>query len=206
MSGATPDLDRARAVTASLIERVERRCLSVALLRANFCNRSGAQVLRDGAIHFGTPCCDLSSAAGLLLREAGFAPVPVVCRIKRFFQPVKFQCGLELTLDGAPFHLGFSVTTNRLAPGRYVPERSRTDVLRARSDAAPPDAAHLAYFGIREPADIDTLIRGHHLEKHLKSYDVTASPSAYAKARAKAFAKAAEGGIGLLGPGRWADA
>jgi hypothetical protein len=200
------DVERARAVVSEVLARVERRWWPRERVREAFCRRDAREVLVEGAIHFGTPCCDLSSAAGLALREAGFLPVPVLCRIHRWFQPVKFQCGLELTLDGAPFHLGFSVTTNRLAPGRFVPVRSRTDVLRADPRAAAPGAPHLRFFGVERIEDLDRAIRGHRLPKHLASYDATASARAFAAARAKAVEKAAAGGIGLLGAGAWADA
>ncbi|HVY62337.1 MAG TPA: hypothetical protein VHF22_11825, partial [Planctomycetota bacterium] len=182
------------------------RCYAEADVRRKFCCRTAEEVLADGHIHYATPCHDLVTAAGAALRAEGFRPVPVLCRIRRLFQPVKFQCGLELDLDGAPHYLGFSVTTNRLAPGRFVPVRSRTHVLRADPDAAPPGAPHLAFFGLGAPADVDRAIAGHVLEKHLRSYRSTTSPRAYERARLRALEKAGSGEVGLLGPGRWAVA
>ncbi len=202
-------LARARAIALDVLDRVERRCYGETEIRQAFCRRSAAEVFRDGHVHFGTPCHDLVTAAGAELRAAGFRPVPVLCRIKRFLRPVKFQCGLELDLGGDPFYLGFSVTVNRLAPGRFVPAGGRTDVYRADPEAAPPGAPHLLFFGIGSPEELDRAIAGHKLEKHLRTYRGTASLAAFASARARAHEKAAAARPGedwLLGPGRWAPA
>lgn len=178
-----------RRIVTDLATRVERRLYRYEDVRAKFCCRSAAEVLADGHVHYATPCHDLTTAAGFLLREAGFRPVPVLCRIERFLQPVKFQCGLELDLGGEPYYVGFSVTTNRVARGRFVPGRSRTEVLRARPDAAPPGAPHLAFFGLESPRGVDRLFPGHDLERHLRSYRATVSRRRFERARRKAIEK-----------------
>jgi hypothetical protein len=178
-----------RRIVAAVASGIERRLYAFEDVAARFCNRSAAEILAQGHVHYATPCADLSTAAGLRLREAGFRPVPVLCRIRRLFQPVKFQCGLELELDGAPWYVGFSVTTSRLARGRFAPGRSRTHVLRAAWDAAPPGAPHLAFFGLDSPAGVDGLFRGHDLARHLRSYRATTAPSAFERARRRAEEK-----------------
>ena len=202
--GEQPTIEAARATLRWLVSRVERRLYRYEEICASFCRRSAAEVLRDGFIHFATPCHDLATLAGALLRLAGFRPVPVLCRIERFLRPVKFQCGLELVLAGAPYYVGFSVTTNRLAPGRFVPVRSRTQVLRAAHDAAPVGAPHLRFFGIRSPCEVDRVIEGHVLARHLRSYRRTASRRAFDRAWRRAREKfEADGGMELLGAGIW---
>jgi hypothetical protein len=199
------DLAHIRATVERALERVERRCYAEPDVRRRFCCRSAEEVLADGHIHYATPCHDLSTVAAAALRAEGLRPVPVLCRIRRFFQPIKFQCGLELEVDGAPHYLGFSVTTNRLAPGRFVVARSRTHVFRAAPDAAPAGAPFLASFGIAAPADVDRAIAGHDLERHLRSYRATTAPRAFARARRRALERAASRDeVGLLAPGPWA--
>lgn len=193
---------RARAIVVTVAEAIERRLYSYEDVRGRFCRRSAAEMLSERHVHYATPCHDLATVAGYLLREEGFRPVPVLCRIERFLQPTKFQCGLELSIEGEPWYIGFSVTTSRFARGRFVPERSRREVLRAAWDAAPPGAPHLAFFGARSPADVDAIFPGHDLERHLRSYRRTTTKRAFERARRRAIEKsrgpeAAE----LCGPG-----
>jgi hypothetical protein len=185
----SPSLEAARDIVARAAWAIERRLYAFDDVCARFCSRSAEEVLGDGHVHYATPCHDLTTATGFLLRQAGFRPVPVLCRIRRLFQPVKFQCGLELTIGGEPWYVGFSVTTNRLARGRFVPGRSRTHVLRAAWDAAPAGAPHLAFFGLRSPAEVDGLFRGHHLGRHLRSYRATTTLRAFERARRRAEEK-----------------
>jgi hypothetical protein len=200
-------LERLQGVVGEVIARVERRCYTEVNVRRTFCRRTAEEILRDGHIHYGTPCHDLTTVAAAALREAGYRPVPVLCRIKRLLQPVKFQCGLEVEDGADSYYVGFSVTTNRVARGRFVAARSRTDVLRADPAAAGAGAPLLAFFGIGSPAEVDRAIRGHDLERHLRSYRKTTRPGAYKSARARALRKSASSGApeeGLIGPGRWA--
>ncbi len=204
MEAAGREAARARRILEEVAATLERRLYRFPEVRERFCCRSAARLLEEPHVHYATPCHDLATLAAFRLREAGFRPVPVLCRIERFFQPVKFQCGLELNLDGEPWTVGFSVTTNRFARGRFVPERSRTHVLRAAWDAAPPEAPHLAFFGLRSPADVDALFEGHRLERHLRWYRRTISRRAFERARRRALEKALGPEAGeLLGPGRF---
>lgn len=196
------------AVVAGILreaaEALERRLYRFEEITARFCTRSAAELLAEGHLHYATPCHDLCTLALARLRARGFEVVPVLCRIARWFQPVKFQCGLELVLGGERWYAGFSVTTNRLARGRFVPTRYRTHVVRARPEAAPAGAPLLAYFGLEGPAALDQLFAGHRLARHLQSYRHTTSRWRFARAHQRALAKAGRDTTGeLLTPGRW---
>lgn len=189
MAAADPALRTVREIVAHAATTIERRLYAFEDVCARFCCRTGAEVAADGHIHYATPCHDLATLAGEMLRGAGFQPVPVLCRIHRVFQPVKFQCGLELELAGEAWYVGFSVTTSRVARGRFAPGRSRTAVLRAAWDAAPAGAPHLSFFGVESPAGVDRLFAGHDLAKHLRSYRAGATLRAFERARRRALEK-----------------
>ncbi|MFC1707561.1 hypothetical protein ACFL59_12230 [Planctomycetota bacterium] len=185
-------------------DHVERRLYSFDDLCDAFCRRSAWDLLRDPHIHFATPCHDLATVALGLLLEAGATVTPVLARIKRPLQPVKFQCGLELVAGQSPYYAGFSITTNRVAPGRMVAEGARTEVHRANHGAAPRGAPFLAFFGLSSPHELDGFLRGHRLSRHLRSYRPTTRPRAFERARKRALAKCDADRSGeLLGPGSW---
>ncbi len=192
----------AREIVRTAVERVARRLWPYERVRERFCARSADEVLRDGDIHYGTPCADLCTVAGEMLLAAGFEPVLVLCRIRRLFQPVKFQCGIELEVNGASYYVGFSETTSRLAPGRFEPTRSRTAVHRARPSR--PGLPHLAQFGVA-PATVDALVAGHDLERHLRWYRRGCSSRAFERTRSRALDKWTAAGPqeGLVSAGRW---
>ena len=198
------EVARVRALVAAESAAIERRLYVFDDVVARFCCRGADEVRAHGSIHYATPCHDLATVVAQRLRRAGLRPTLVLCRIRRLFQPVKFQCGIELDLAGEPWYVGFSVTTTRLARGRFVAGKSRTDVLRAPCEAAPEGAPHLAAFGCGSPREVDRLFRGHDLDRHLASYRATTSVRAFERARRRAEEKlggpdAAE----LLGPARF---
>jgi hypothetical protein len=187
-----------------VVEAVERRLYSFEEVCGRFCNRSAREILEDGHIHFATPCHDLCTLAMERLSAHGFEPVPVLSRIHRWFQPVKFQCGIEMRLDRVAVYVGFSVSTNRLAPGRFVPIGGRTHVVRARHDSAPRGAPFLAFFDVRHPAELDVLFHGHALPRHLRTYRGSTRRRAFDRACQRAWQKLQEDGSGeLLSEGRW---
>ncbi len=196
---------RAAAIVGELLEAIERRVYRFEEIVARFCNRNAAQIVSEGHIHFGTPCHDLCTLAMARLRVCGFSPVAVLCRIARPWRPVKFQCGLELTLDGRAVYLGFGVSSNRMAPGRFVPTRRRTHVWRAPAQAAELGAPLLAHFGIADLEQLERLVAGHRLELHLRSYRWSARVRAHARALRRARRKRVRDRTGeLFCLGRWA--
>jgi hypothetical protein len=201
-------VDRARSVLLGVVESLTRGQYTYEQVRATYCRRSAQELLADGHVHFATPCHDFATVAMLRLTEAGFAPTPALLPIRRWLRPLKFQVGLELTLDGDRYYVGASTTTNRLAPGRFVPTRSRPFVHRACAADAPPGAALLRFFGI-EDLSVETdrlreLLPGYDHEADLRSHRSFASPSAFEKAYARALEKfRSDGGAEILGVGTW---
>ncbi|RME71976.1 MAG: hypothetical protein D6776_09495 [Planctomycetota bacterium] len=197
-------LERARAIVRAAAESLERRCYRFEQVCAHFCNRDAHTLQRAGHIHYGTPCHDLATLALFELARAGHEPVAVLCRVARWLQPVKYQCGIELWIAGAAYHVGFGVTSTRFAPGRFVPAGHRSHVLRAPYPRSLWGAPLLRCFGLCSPEQVDRAIAGHHHRRHLRSYRGSTRPWRWRRAERRALARFARGDDPwLLTPGRW---
>lgn len=194
---------RARLTLTWLQRAVARRVYTYRELCGRFCKRSAREVLEEGHIHFAAPCHDLASVAGVLLREAGIRAVPVLVGVHRLLQPIKFQCGLELEGAEGPLYIGFSVTTTRLAPGRFAFTQSRRELVRASAGAA-KGGPLLACFGLESPGELGRLVPGYRIGRHLRSFRSTTALRAFEAARERTLEKLErDGGLELVGEGRW---
>ncbi|MCA8922353.1 MAG: hypothetical protein KDD82_11125 [Planctomycetes bacterium] len=175
--------------------------------RASYCRRSPRQVLREGELLFTAPCAELSSLTALGLLEAGLAPTLVLTAIQRALQPVKFQCGLELELEGERWVIGFAIAASYCYRGHFVETKRRPLVLRydaARVDPERPFLEWLLPGGFDEVASV---IPGYDLATDVAQHARRgASRWRYAWSRRKAAdaGRAARGGRVPGGAGRWA--
>lgn len=196
---------RAREAVRTASESVERHAYTPAAMEQTFCNRNAQELLAGGHIHYGTPCADLCTLAQFFLIREGLRPTAVLCEIARWLQPVKFQCGLELTLDTKPYYVGFSVTTNRLAPGVFASHSRRPRIVRT-TKLAPPGAPFLANFNLASPAQVSEIFPRHNLSRHLASYRPTTKQRALEVAHGRTLEKFRADTTGhLITPGLWAS-
>ncbi|HZV00136.1 MAG TPA: hypothetical protein VFF73_25690 [Planctomycetota bacterium] len=166
----TRDRAGARALLEWLVARVARRRYPVEDLRAGYCSRTPREVLAQASVPFTAPCADMSQLAALLLAEQGFDVTLVLGGIKRTFQPVKFQCGLEVELDGASWVVGFNVGRSVLYQGRFQPTPRRPYVFRTRPEALSLDRSFLTYFVPEGREGLRALIPPYDLERDLRDH------------------------------------
>jgi hypothetical protein len=138
-----------------------------ARLRAAFCDRGPRDLLAEGETSYTTPCADLSTLAAHALQDRGLAPTLVLGGIRRPLTHVKFQCGLEVEVEGTTWVVGFAISSTYLYPGRFVETKRRPWVVRVRPDAVDPDRPFLRYFDDAGPAGVHRRIPGYELERDL---------------------------------------
>lgn len=184
---------RALGVVRWIDFAIERRIWDEAELVAKFCIRSPAQMLLEGHIHYAAPCPDLAGLTADLLLLNGIAPALVLARVKRPFRPTKFQCGVEATLDGTPFTIGWSITSRQIEPGAYAAAHHRQDLVRIPWEPGWTERPYLEPFGIRGPMDLERVVRSYDHRSHLLTYRRTRSRRSYRWAVRRSVAKARAG-------------
>jgi hypothetical protein len=184
---------------------LERRIWSVGELRHKLMTRSPEQIIQDGHICFATPCFDLTSVTAETLRLAGFEVTVVLCRMKRLFQPVGLQSGIEVELDHTPHIVGFGRTSKRLQAGRYEVVGPRKEVLRERVvGASSARRTHLQLFGIGSYYDLPRILKGYDPDLHLKRFEKMQTRGQLKRARQKTIARAKQARPGHVpSKGRW---
>lgn len=85
------DRERAIEVVRWVDAVLERRLWTEDELRRRLLARTPREILAEGHICFATPCFDLTSVTAEVLRSQGFRCTVVLCRMKRFLQPVALQ-------------------------------------------------------------------------------------------------------------------
>lgn len=164
---ARADLDGLRQVVRWAAEAPLRARWSREQVRAGYCARSPRQVLESGEVSFTAPCADLSSLVAVALDELGLRPTLVLGGIRRPLSHVKFQCGLEVEVEGTTWVVGFGVSSTYLYPGRFVETKRRPLVLRATPAAIDADAPFLAHFDEAGRAGVARRVPGYDLERDL---------------------------------------
>jgi len=187
----------ARALLEWLLGRVARRRMSAADVRAGYCARSAREVIAQACVPFTAPCADLSSVAALLLAAQGFEPMLVLGGIKRALRHVKFQCGIELSLEEKTWVIGFGVGRSVLYEGRFQPTPRRPWVFRRRPERLELDRSFLSYFEPEGRDGLGRLVPGYDLERDLRWHVRRSGPLSFRLARlrsgsAKETALAAE--------------
>lgn len=177
-----------------------------ARVRLGYCARSPRQVLEEGELSFTAPCADLSSLAGLRLSDEGLRPTLVLGGIRRPLSHVKFQCGLEVELDGVTWVVGFGVSSTYLYAGRFVETPRRPWVLRARPARVEADVPFLAHFEHDGRAGVARRVPGYDLQVDLAWHAARQGWLRFALARRRARGEARARRAGRLAgaAGRWA--
>lgn len=194
---------------ADLVRRVangpRRARWSVERVAAGYCARSPRQVLADDELPFTAPCADLSSITALELARRGLLPTLVLTGIRRTLAHVKFQCGLELDVDGATWVVGFGVSSTYLYRGHFVETQRRPWVFRARPDALDPDRPFLAYFEPDGRAGVARRVPGYDLARDVAWHGARQGwlRHALARRRARSDARARRDGRLHDAAGRW---
>ncbi len=185
--------------------RLERQCWDWPRLRTQFVHRTPREIMQSRAIHYAAPCVDLSTCLAEILKACGYRPTIILTRIKRAFQGVKFQMGIEVCVDEVTYCLGFTITSWTLIVGRFVVRRSRTHVLRRVLPAGDTlDRRYLSLFGIGGLGEVSAVIPGYDPVRDLAWFRRTIADRKLRKAQRKSERKAASGKPGLLNaPGRW---
>lgn len=187
---ARSDVEGLRQVVRWAAEAPLRARWSVAQVRAGYCARTPREVLATGEVPFTAPCADLSGLVAVALGEVGLRPTLVLGGIRRPLSHVKFQCGLEVDLEGTTWVVGFGVSSTYLYPGRFVETTRRPLVLRATPTTVDPDVPFLAHF---DPAGRDAVARrvaGYDLERDLAWHARRQGWIRYALARRRAHGEA----------------
>lgn len=170
---------------------------------AGYCARSPAEILAEGTLPWTAPCADLTSLVALGLVAAGLEPCLVLTGIRRPLQSVKFQCGIELELEGRTHVIGFGVSNTWLYPGSFVETKRRPWVLRRRLPEHDPSRAFLTWFEAEGRAGLAARIPGYDLARDLALHQRQgASLVRYRLARWKASRAARPGRVAGAG-GRW---
>jgi hypothetical protein len=194
---------------ADLVRRVangpRRARWSVERVAAGYCARSPRQVLADDELPFTAPCADLSSITALALARRGLSPTLVLTGIRRALAHVKFQCGLELDVDGATWVVGFGVSSTYLYRGHFVETRRRPWVFRARPETLDPDRPFLTYFEPDGRAGVARRVPGYDLERDVAWHGARQGwlRHALARRRARSDARARRDGRLHDAAGRW---
>lgn len=179
---------------------------SRARLERDFCARSPRRVAADADLAFTAPCADLSALTAWRLAAAGFAPVPVLCGIRRPLQGTKLQCGLEVEDPGRTWVIGFGVSSVYLYAGRFLPTPRRPWVLRGAPGDVDPDRPFLAWFTPEGRAGVHHLLPGYDLAADVRHHARRnhALGLWWARRRALDPRRAAHRGCLPDAPGRWA--
>ncbi|MBX3468063.1 MAG: hypothetical protein KF878_14410 [Planctomycetes bacterium] len=176
-----------------------------ARVRAGYCARSPRQVLAEGELSFTAPCADLSSLVAARLADEGLAATLVLAGIRRPLSHVKFQCGLEVALDGETWVVGFGVSSTYLYRGRFVETRRRPWVFRAAPARVDPDTPFLAHFEPDGRSGVARRVPGYDLERDLAWHARRQGWLRWALARRRAAAEGRAARRGRLpeAGGRW---
>lgn len=176
-----------------------------ARVAAGYCARSPRQVLAEDELPFTAPCADLSSITAVELAARGLRPTLVLAGIRRPLSLVKFQCGLEVELDGATWVIGFGVSSTYLYRGHFVETRRRPWVFRARPEAIDPEAPFLTYFEAEGRDGVARRVPGYELERDLAWHGARQGwlRHALARRRARSEARARRDGRLHDAAGRW---
>lgn len=200
---ATPD--GLRALVRWAANGPRRARWSPEQVRAGYCARDPRRILAAGELSFTAPCADLSSLVAVGLDRVGLAPTLVLGGIARPLSHVKFQCGLEVELDGATWVVGFGVSSTYLYPGRFIETRRRPWVFRARPGAIDPAVPFLAWFEADGRDGLARRIPGYDLAADLRWHAGRQGPLRFWLARRKARAgdRALRADRVAGAPGRW---
>lgn len=188
--GARPDRDGLRQVVRWAAETPLRVRWSREQVRGGFCTRSPLQILDAGEVSFTAPCADLSSLVAAALSELGLRPTLVLGGIARPLSHVKFQCGLEVDLDGALWVVGFGVSSTYLYPGRFVETKRRPLVRRVTPDRVDPAVPFLTHFEADGRAGVARCVPGYDLDRDLAWHAGRQGWLRYALARRRAQSEA----------------
>lgn len=175
-------------------------------LQAGYCARAPLAVLAEGELPFTAPCADLSSLVAVGLDRAGLRPTLVLGGIARPLSHVKFQCGLEVEVEGVTWVVGFGVSSTYLYPGRFVETRRRPWVFRTRPASIDPATPFLAWFEAGGRDGLTGRIPGYDLAVDLRWHAARQGALRFWLARRKARAedRAARADRVAGAPGRWA--
>lgn len=171
---------------------------------AGYCARSPAEILAEGTLPWTAPCADLSSLVALGLVQAGLAPTLVLTGIRRPLRPVKFQCGLELELEGRTHVIGFGLSCAWFYPGRFVETAHRPWIARRPLVERDPERSFLSWFEPEGRAGLAARFPGYELGRDLAVHQRQgASLARYWLARWKSRRAPRPGRVAGAG-GRWA--
>jgi len=177
-------------------------------VRAGYCSRSPSRIAAEGTLIYTAPCADLSSLVAVGLEASGLRPTLVLTGIARPLQPVKFQSGLEVDLDGATWVVGFGIAATYLYAGRFVETPRRPLVFRARPEGRlDPDVPFLEHFEPDGRAGVARRVAGYDLERDLRDHARRQGRLRFAWTRRKARSAARARRPGRLADagGRWAE-
>jgi hypothetical protein len=194
------------ALVRWVVQQPLRVPLSRAELQQGYCTRSARQVLAEGTLGFTTPCHDLSAITAVGLERLGLSPTLVLGGIKRPFTAWKFQCGLEVELEGATWVIGFGEGSTYFYAGHFSETRRRPLVIRRRLDEAlDPEVSFLTWVDPRGRDALPELVPGYDLQVDLRSHARRQTRLHYAWARRRAHDAARAQREGRLpdASGRW---
>jgi hypothetical protein len=107
-------------------------------IKSCYCQRALKKVQEQQSINFTSPCADLSALCASLARGQGLDSCFVLSFIERPLQHVKFQCNLEIQVEGLNYVLGFSETALHIFQGEIVEAPHRHVILRQKFDPENP--------------------------------------------------------------------
>ena len=99
-------------------------------LTAEYCQRSLQCIEADGEINFSSPCADMGFLCAHSLDQIGLKAVLVLAFVERPWRPIKFQCNVEVMIDGLNYVIGFSESAIHVFQGEVVPTRHRWAIFR----------------------------------------------------------------------------
>ncbi|MDF1664111.1 MAG: hypothetical protein P1V97_20250 [Planctomycetota bacterium] len=97
---------------------------------ADYCQRSIESIEGSGEINFSSPCADLGILCALALDRLDLEAILVLAFVERPWRPVKFQCNVEVVIDGLNYAIGFSESAIHVFQGDIVETPQRWAIFR----------------------------------------------------------------------------
>lgn len=116
-------------------------------LTREYCQRSVAEVRERGEINFSSPCADMGILCAQALKGEGLRVTLVLAFVERPWRPVKFQCNVEVVIDGLNYVVGFSESAIHVFQGEIVATPQRSTIVREPFGGEKgKEASFLEYF------------------------------------------------------------